>query len=71
MVPFSDSPWWPHLSEYGWFSNRSNWRNIESVFGGRASVEEVVKELEESWDNDKTEMAKVLSRENTGRWSCS
>ena len=63
MVPFSDSPWWPHLSEYGWFSNRSNWRNIESVFGGRASVEEVVKELEESWDNDKTEMAKVLSRE--------
>ena len=63
MVPFSDSPWWPYLSEYGWFSNRSNWRNIESVFGGRASVEEVVKELEESWDNDKTEMAKVLSRE--------
>ena len=57
MVPFSDSPWWPHLSEYGWFSNRSNWRNIESVFGGSASVEEVVEDLEESWNSERTELA--------------
>ena len=71
MVPFSDSPWWPYLSEYRWHQNQSNWPTIRRVIEGRASVEEVVKELEESWDNDKTEMAKVLSREYTGRWSCS
>ena len=71
MVPFSDSSWWPYLSEYRWHQNQSNWPTIRRVIEGRASVEEVVKELEESWDNDKTEMAKVLSREYTGRWSCS
>ena len=71
MVPFSDSPWWPHLSEYGWFSNRSNWRNIESVFGGSASVEEVVEDLEESWNSERTELAEVLSWVVSDDWGCS
>ena len=71
MVPFSDSSWWPYLSEYGWFSNRSNWRNIESVFGGRASVEEVVEDLEESWNSERTELAEVLSWVVSDDWGCS
>ena len=69
--PSQTVQWWPHLSEYGWFSNRSNWRNIESVFGGSASVEEVVEDLEESWNSERTELAEVLSWVVSDDWGCS
>ena len=70
MVPFSDSPWWPRLSGYGWFGGSSKWRDIEDVFHGSATVEGVMKELEESWEHERLEMAEVLARSVSDDWGC-
>lgn len=70
MVPFSNSPWWPYLSE-GWSGFSRNWRSAERMLDGGASVAEVAKGLEESWESDRAEMAKALSMEYLEEWSCS
>ena len=62
MVPFSNSPWWPYLSE-GWFGDRFIWRNVERVLRLRATAEEVTRDLEEGWETERMRMAEILSKD--------
>lgn len=70
MVPFSDSPWWPYLSEYGLRGSRSKWRDIEDVFEGSATVEWVMTRLAESWELERSEMARVLAWDVSDDYGC-
>ncbi|MCY4437970.1 MAG: extracellular solute-binding protein [Chloroflexi bacterium] len=62
MVPFSDSPWWPHLSEAMLYSDLR--RYVSSMLVGRASVEEGVERLEQSWKTVWPTIAEALSKDN-------
>ena len=62
MVPFSNSPWWPNLSE-GWFGYGFISRNVERVLRLRATAEEVTRDLEEGWETERMRMAEILSKD--------
>lgn len=71
MVPFSDSPWWPYLSEYG-RTKWNPWEEIKRVFGGwgQRSVEEVVRVLEDDWRAEWAVIAKEMSDYSAGSRNC-
>ncbi len=69
MVPFSDSLWWPHLSEFGWVG-RNYWKDLRQVFEGSISIEDLVMELGEDWGTEREIMAEELSRDYTRHESC-
>ncbi len=71
MVPFSDSLWWPYLSQFSWFQNWSGWSPLRKVLEGRTLVAEAVKELEENWDSDRTGFAERFQQMNSiYNWGC-
>lgn len=70
VVPFSDSPWWPHLSDPSLYSSQGyHWSLMRNLLVGGASVEEVLMRLDKNWVSGREQIERILS-ENSKGWSC-